>query len=229
MLGALREARRDAGGSREIPVGNRHGGGGRSRGLCYRLLGSSRKTMFFAGKVIFQREKWYQPFLHNETAFAMEKRLQWVGQDDGDHAHPGKRSVLDGENHTNRPAVGAAVCLTTGASVAGDLGSPLTNLRFRSGTHGGRRPCGARRHSACWAAGGGEPSTVVPCSPLRVRDCRALGQSGRPREDAKSQRDQWSEATSCRTERRRVLATEFLRRFGEGHPHPRPRRTSPHN
>jgi hypothetical protein len=39
-----------------------------------------KNTTFFAGKVIFQRERWYQRILHNETAFAIQKRLQWAGQ-----------------------------------------------------------------------------------------------------------------------------------------------------
>ena len=39
-----------------------------------------KQTTFFAGKVIFQRERWYQRLLHNETAFAIQKRLQWAGQ-----------------------------------------------------------------------------------------------------------------------------------------------------
>ena len=35
--------------------------------------------MFFAGKVIFHREQWYQQLLHNETAYLIQKRLQWAG------------------------------------------------------------------------------------------------------------------------------------------------------
>jgi hypothetical protein len=37
-------------------------------------------TVFFAGKMIFQREKWYHRLLHNETALAVEKRLRWAGK-----------------------------------------------------------------------------------------------------------------------------------------------------
>jgi hypothetical protein len=36
--------------------------------------------VFFAGKLIFRREKWYHRLLHNETALAVEKWLRWVGQ-----------------------------------------------------------------------------------------------------------------------------------------------------
>jgi hypothetical protein len=48
--------------------------------LCAQVVGEFKKTTFFAGKVIFEREHWYQRILHNETAFAIQKRLQWVGQ-----------------------------------------------------------------------------------------------------------------------------------------------------
>jgi hypothetical protein len=35
--------------------------------------------VFFAGKLIFQRDSWYQRLLHNETAAAVERRLQFAG------------------------------------------------------------------------------------------------------------------------------------------------------
>jgi len=38
------------------------------------------KTTFFIGKVIFERENWHHRFLHNETAFAVQKRLEWAGK-----------------------------------------------------------------------------------------------------------------------------------------------------
>jgi hypothetical protein len=34
---------------------------------------------FFGGKVVFERERWYQRLLHNETALAIQKRLTWAG------------------------------------------------------------------------------------------------------------------------------------------------------
>ena len=43
------------------------------------MLEEFPRTVFFAGKVIFQRERWYQRLLHNETALALQKRLQWDG------------------------------------------------------------------------------------------------------------------------------------------------------
>jgi amino acid transporter len=34
-------------------------------------------SIFFAGKLVFEREKWYQRILHNETAYAIQRRLQF--------------------------------------------------------------------------------------------------------------------------------------------------------
>ena len=48
--------------------------------LCMDVVKEFPHTTFFAGKVIFQRERWYERFLHNETAFAIQKRLQWLGR-----------------------------------------------------------------------------------------------------------------------------------------------------
>jgi amino acid transporter len=48
--------------------------------LCLEVAAEFPQVMFFAGKVIFQREHWYQRLLHNETAYAIEKRLQWAGK-----------------------------------------------------------------------------------------------------------------------------------------------------
>jgi amino acid transporter len=48
--------------------------------LCSRLHSEFPKATFFAGKIVFRRERWYQRFLHNETAFAIQRRLQWSGQ-----------------------------------------------------------------------------------------------------------------------------------------------------
>mgnify|MGYP006058577557 CR=1 FL=1 len=32
-----------------------------------------------ASSSIFHRERWYQKILHNETAYLIQKRLQWAG------------------------------------------------------------------------------------------------------------------------------------------------------
>jgi amino acid transporter len=37
------------------------------------------RAIFFAGKLIFERERWFDRFLHNETAYAMQRRLQFSG------------------------------------------------------------------------------------------------------------------------------------------------------
>jgi hypothetical protein len=34
--------------------------------------------MVFAGKLIFQQEHFFQKLLHNETAYAIQRRPQWV-------------------------------------------------------------------------------------------------------------------------------------------------------
>jgi len=48
--------------------------------LCLEVAREFPSIMFFAGKVIFGREQWYHPLLHNETAYAIQRRLQWSGQ-----------------------------------------------------------------------------------------------------------------------------------------------------
>jgi amino acid transporter len=47
--------------------------------LCLSVYREFPRTTFFAGKVIFGRERWYQRLLHNETALAVQRRLQWAG------------------------------------------------------------------------------------------------------------------------------------------------------
>ena len=46
--------------------------------LCLQVAQDFPRTTFFAGKILFEREHWYQRLLHNETAFAVQKRLQWA-------------------------------------------------------------------------------------------------------------------------------------------------------
>ena len=45
------------------------------------VLPRSSRRWFFAGKRIFQRERWYQRLLHNETAYQLQRRLQFAGLD----------------------------------------------------------------------------------------------------------------------------------------------------
>lgn len=47
--------------------------------LCHEIVKKFPRATFFAGKLVFQREKWYQRVLHNETAHAIQARLQWEG------------------------------------------------------------------------------------------------------------------------------------------------------
>jgi hypothetical protein len=37
------------------------------------------RSVFFAGKLIFKVERFYQRILHNETAYALQRRLQFAG------------------------------------------------------------------------------------------------------------------------------------------------------
>ena len=43
------------------------------------LAAKHPRHMFFGGKLVFKRERWYERLLHNETAFAIQRRLQWKG------------------------------------------------------------------------------------------------------------------------------------------------------
>jgi amino acid transporter len=47
--------------------------------LCIDIAKRFPRVMFFAGKLIWQRESWWQRLLHNETAFQVQRRLQWKG------------------------------------------------------------------------------------------------------------------------------------------------------
>ena len=50
---------------------------------CERLAGEVAKeyerSIFFAGKLIFERERWWDRLLHNETAYQIQRRLQFAG------------------------------------------------------------------------------------------------------------------------------------------------------
>jgi amino acid transporter len=48
--------------------------------LCLQVAREFPRAVFFAGKMIFQRERWYHRLLHNETALAVENRLRWMGK-----------------------------------------------------------------------------------------------------------------------------------------------------
>jgi amino acid transporter len=48
--------------------------------VCLAVARDFPRVVFFAGKMIFQQERWYHRLLHNETALAVEKRLRWLGK-----------------------------------------------------------------------------------------------------------------------------------------------------
>jgi hypothetical protein len=50
-----------------------------SAALCLKVREKFPRSVFFAGKLLFEAEKWYYPLLHNETAFAISRRLQLLG------------------------------------------------------------------------------------------------------------------------------------------------------
>ncbi|MCE0522254.1 MAG: APC family permease [Methylacidiphilales bacterium] len=47
--------------------------------LCLKIREKYPRSVFFAGKLLFEAEKWYYPLLHNETAYAISRRLQLQG------------------------------------------------------------------------------------------------------------------------------------------------------
>jgi amino acid transporter len=47
--------------------------------LCLDIAKEFPKTIYFASKLVFQKERWYQRFLHNETANQIQRRLQFDG------------------------------------------------------------------------------------------------------------------------------------------------------
>jgi amino acid transporter len=47
--------------------------------LCEKVAEEFPRATVFTGKLVFQRENLFHKFLHNETAFAIQSRLQWMG------------------------------------------------------------------------------------------------------------------------------------------------------
>ena len=47
--------------------------------LCLTVAKEYPRTTVFAGQLVFQRDSWYQHLLHNQTAYALQRRLQWEG------------------------------------------------------------------------------------------------------------------------------------------------------
>lgn len=49
--------------------------------LCRDVAHEFPRALFFAGRLIFEREQWYQRLLHDETAYALQRRLQFAGME----------------------------------------------------------------------------------------------------------------------------------------------------
>jgi hypothetical protein len=47
--------------------------------LCVEIAAKYPRLTVFSGQLLFQRDTWYQRLLHNFTAFALQRRLQWRG------------------------------------------------------------------------------------------------------------------------------------------------------
>lgn len=47
--------------------------------LCSVIAAEFPRSVFFLGKLIFERERFYQRVLHNETAYQLQRRLQFAG------------------------------------------------------------------------------------------------------------------------------------------------------
>ncbi|HEY2414385.1 MAG TPA: APC family permease [Pirellulaceae bacterium] len=47
--------------------------------LCRVVHHDFPKSVVFAGQLVFQRETWYGALLHNQTAYSLQRRLQWDG------------------------------------------------------------------------------------------------------------------------------------------------------
>lgn len=48
--------------------------------LCLDIAREYPRAVFFAGQVVFSNETWLSRLLHNQTAYAIQRRLQWSGQ-----------------------------------------------------------------------------------------------------------------------------------------------------
>jgi len=50
-----------------------------SEKLCRQVGREFPRALFFMGKLVFEKEAWYQRFLHNETAYQLQRRLHLDG------------------------------------------------------------------------------------------------------------------------------------------------------
>ena len=47
--------------------------------LCEKVRQEFPRSIFFLGQLVFENDKFYYRILHNETAFAIQRRLQFAG------------------------------------------------------------------------------------------------------------------------------------------------------
>jgi hypothetical protein len=47
--------------------------------LCASIVAEFPRSTIFSGKLVFKRDRFFHRILHNETAFAIQSRLQWMG------------------------------------------------------------------------------------------------------------------------------------------------------
>lgn len=47
--------------------------------LCLEIAKRFPKAVFFAGQLVFHRDSWWQRWFHNQTAYSLQRRLQWDG------------------------------------------------------------------------------------------------------------------------------------------------------
>lgn len=47
--------------------------------LCREVAQKFPKATFFAGQLVFQKDSWMHRLLHNQTAWSLQRRLQWTG------------------------------------------------------------------------------------------------------------------------------------------------------
>jgi amino acid transporter len=47
--------------------------------LCLEVVHDFPKATFFAGQLVFEKDNWVHRLLHNQTAYSLQRRLQWAG------------------------------------------------------------------------------------------------------------------------------------------------------
>ncbi|HTB22437.1 MAG TPA: amino acid transporter, partial [bacterium] len=47
--------------------------------LCSQIVKEFPVSVVFGSKFVFQRERWYQRWMHNQTVYLLQGRLQWEG------------------------------------------------------------------------------------------------------------------------------------------------------